>query len=504
MGIPLAVSPSVLTPGLYLKVNLLAGAASPGTGVLRVLLLSPKASTGDLTAQSEIRAGGGESSAGVAFGVGSPGHLAAKALYEKYQSAQVDFGAPTAGATASTGTFAFTGSPTANTSVELQIAGETLEVEWNAGEANTVMAARVVVRITAKTNVLPVTATDAGSGNVTITGKVTGRISTDIKIKGKVVTASGTAAVTPTTYTALAGGSTDPDFTTILAASAGKEYHFILLCLSNTDAETTGATSNCERLITHINTYDEGLDAKLQTAVFCTTGTLANAKLAAIARNEGFCEQVYVENGRCLPCQYAAREVGLWLAALSVEANSNRIGEALDMVGSGDTVADNPTIAEKEDALGNGVSICAYDAQGDLFIVRPITTYSQDASGGADRRLLDMNITHGTYIMSRDIRGFLPQQFPKAKITKDTEPGEEPPPKGVIEERDIKTALISRLRFWGRDGVIVEAFLDEVIASGELVVQVNESDPTQVDIVIPHKIVPVLAKFGVVAERRAS
>src|SRR6185503_3205496 len=114
MGIPLAVSPSILTPGLYMKVNLLAGAASPGTGVLRVLLLSPKASSGDLTAQTEIRVGAGEASAATAFGTGSPGHLAAKALYDKYQAAQVDFGAPTAGAGSAVGTLTFSGSPTAN------------------------------------------------------------------------------------------------------------------------------------------------------------------------------------------------------------------------------------------------------------------------------------------------------------------------------------------------------------------------------------------------------
>lgn len=504
MSTPLAVSPSVLSPGLYLKVNLLAGASSPGTGVLRVLFLCPKASTGDLTVQTEIRTGAGEASASTAFGPGTPGHLGAKALYDKYQAAQIDFGAPTAGAGSATGTFAHSGSPTANTSIEYQIAGETFEVAWNAGEANTVMAARLVTTITSKNTILPVTAVDAGSGNVTITGKVTGRISNDIKIKAKVVTASGTAAITPTSYTALAGGSTDPDFTTILAAAAGREYAFIVLGLSNTDAEVTGSTSNCERLITHINTYDEGLNAKLQTAMFCTTATLANAKLAAIARNEGFCEHVYVENGRCLPVQYAGRETGLWLSALSLESNTNRIGDPMDMVGSGDTVADNPTTAEIEDALGNGVSICAYDAQGDLYMVRPVTTYSQDSSGGADRRLLDMNITHAIYIMARDIRSALPQQFPKAKITKDTEAGDDLPPKGVIEERDVKTWLITRLRFWGREGVIVEAFLEEVIVSGELIVEVNDSDPTQLDILIPAKVVPVLAKLGVVVERRAS
>src|SRR6185369_4098984 len=121
MGLPLAVSPSVLTPGLYLKVNLVAGTAAPGTGVLRVLELAPKSSGGDLVANSEIRSGGGESSAAVAFGSGTPGHLAAKQLYAKFGTAQVDFGAPTAGSGSAVLTTTFSGSPTANIAVEVQI-----------------------------------------------------------------------------------------------------------------------------------------------------------------------------------------------------------------------------------------------------------------------------------------------------------------------------------------------------------------------------------------------
>ena len=40
MTIPLAVSPSQLTPGLYLTVDLLAGAAGAGSGVLKVALMA--------------------------------------------------------------------------------------------------------------------------------------------------------------------------------------------------------------------------------------------------------------------------------------------------------------------------------------------------------------------------------------------------------------------------------------------------------------------------------
>ena len=88
-----------------------------------------------------------------------------------------------------------------------------------------------------------------------------------------------------------------------------------------------------------------------------------------------------------------------------------------------------------------------------------------------------------------------------AKITKDIAPGEDPPPKGVIEERDIKAFVISRLRFWQTQGVITKQSLDTAINGGTLIVEVNAQDETQVDIVLPFSIVPPLAKFGVVVQR---
>jgi phage tail sheath gpL-like len=505
MTIPLAVNPSVLTPGLYLIVNLLAGAASPGTGTLRVLLLSPKASGGTLTADTEIRAGGGPASAALAFGTGALGHLVGKLIYGKAPLAQVDFGAPTAGSGSATTDVTASGSPAENIAVELDVMGREFEVAWNASETADTWKTRAIAEIQSRTSDLMVVPSDGGVGVVTLTSKVAGNVGNDVKVKAKLSAASGTADISPTSYTNLVGGTTDADFSTILALAAGREYHFILICTSNADYVATGASAGPEEVLAHINALNEGGNAKLQQAIFASTTTLAAAKTAAVARNDGVAEHVLVINGRSLPAEVAGRELGGRLAALNLDPNPNRIGEEMDgLYASGDVITDTPTEPEVEDALGSGVAICNYDAQGDLFIVRPVTTYSQDASGGADRRLVDVSIVDATYIMSRDVRSYLPQEFPNAKVQKDAAPGDDPPPAGVVEERDVKTSLITRLRFWQRRGVILGAALDEVIASGELVVEVNETDSGQVDILIPHKVVPLLSKFGVVVERRAS
>lgn len=512
MPIPTAVSPSTVTPGLYLSINLLSGAGSPGGSTLKVLLLAPKSASGTLTVDTEIRTGGSPDLAATAFGSGTAGHLAAKQIYAMEPTAQIDFGAPTAGATAATLNVTAAGSPASNTSVHFDVCGREFDVAWNSGESADTFKTRAIAAIAAKTTDLPVTASSGGVGVVTISSKVTGKIGNDVRVKATLnLSQTGTETLTgAATYTNLAGGTTDPDFTTILSAANGTEYAYILLCLSNADVETAGGSSNVARLLTFINAANTGLNAHLQQGVACSTSaTFTAAQAAAIARNSGVLEYVYARNARSLPCELAARELGGRLDAVLRDPAANRIGEIFTgtgngVYGSGAVVTDTMTAAELETCLTNGLTPLNFTPQGQLYLVRPITTYSQDTSGGADRRLLDVQNVDATYAVARDLRTALPAQFPNAKIAKDASPGAEPPPPGVVEERDIKAFVIGRLRFWARSGVILKATLDSVIADGSLIVQVNASDPTQVDIVVPIVVVPPLAKMGVTVQRRSA
>jgi len=509
MSIPQAVSPGTVTPGLFLSVDLLAGAASPNSGTLRVALMAAKASTGNLTNDTEVRAGGGEASAGTAFGIGASGHLAAKQLYAKYPLAQVDFISPVPGAGQATIGITFAGAPTSNTSVLVNIAGRTFELAWLVGETANNMRDKLIAAISQRTQNLPVVAVSGGAGVVTINAKTTGRVGNDVKVKAVLSLAqTGTEAVTgAATLTNLSGGSADPDFTNAIAAIQGQEYAFIVPVLSNTDATNTGTKSNVGKLVDYITANNTGLNAKLQQLIVGVTTTISAAKAAALSSNGGensvIGEMLTCINGLGLPGELAARECGGWLAGLAIDPAINRIGELLDgYIGSADKITDRPTTAQSEDALGNGVALVSYTAQGLEMLVRPVCMHSQDSAGGSDHRLLDCQMVSATYIVARDLRSALPAEFPNAKITKDIAPGDSPPPKGVTEERDIKAFVIERLRFWQDEGVILKESLDASIADGTLIVQVNSSDASQVDIVLPFKIVPPLAKFGVVVQRQ--
>jgi phage tail sheath gpL-like len=393
--------------------------------------------------------------------------------------------------------------PTGNNVVEFNIAGRVFEVPWLAGETADTFKATALAAINSRSDILPVSSVSGGVGIITMNARGLGRWGNDVRVRARLLlTATGTEAVTNTTFTNLAGGTTDPDLTTLNSLVNSEEYHYIALGLSNTDVVLATSGSNVSRVQTMIANGNTGAGARLRQYVTASTTTLSAAKAAAIFRNAQFGQHLLAENMLSLPGELVAREVGGRLAMTAVDPAGNRIGEVLDgLFPSADLVADRPTQTEIEDALTNGVSIVSYTSNGDAFVTRPITMYSVDSAGGPDRRLLDVQNVDSTYIVARSVRTNLQQTYPNAKVIRDIVPGDDPPPKNVIEERDIKATIVSHLRSFQRDGVVQGAALDEAVEKGTLIVRVNDTDPTQVDTVIPISIVQPLAKLGVVVNR---
>jgi phage tail sheath gpL-like len=504
MAIPKAVSPSILTPGAYVTVDLLAGAPSPGTGEINILLIAPKTSGGNLTNDTEIRAGGGPATAQTAFGAGSLGHLAAKLLYAKDPAALVDFAAPAPGSGSATISLTASGTPTADNAVDITISGRLIQAPWLNGQSATTFKTNTIALINSKTTDLFVTASDGGGGVIVLTAKTAGNVGNDVLVKAVLTAAAtGTEAIAgAATPTNLTGGTTDFDVTTLIANATGKEYHFIVLCTSNVDANL-GTTSNVSRIKTSIGTVNTGLNAKLEQVIVGSTKAQASAKTGAIFANTGIAEHFNCINGQSLPCEFAGWLCGLRSGAIKIDPAANLIGTQLDgLYASYQPITDRLTLSQSEDALTNGVTPVSYTANLTPYVVRPITTYSQDASGAADRRLLDTQNVDATYIVTRDVRDNVPKEFPKAKLAKDAASDAEAPDiPGIVEERDLKSWTIDRLTVWRDKAVIDRTKLAASIADGTLIVQVDESDETQANFVIPFKIVKPLAKFSIVSQR---
>jgi phage tail sheath gpL-like len=195
-----------------------------------------------------------------------------------------------------------------------------------------------------------VIASAGASGVVNITARCKGPIGNDIRLRTAIT--AGAGGTLPASGATLTGGTTEVDFTTALANLAIKEYDYILICASNADAQSASASSNPGRLATYIDANLSGSTAKLQQGLYGSTGTIAQAKTSAIARNHTNLEHVNSVSDESLPCEVAAAELGNRMARRRLESNANRTLQPLKRVrGSADPNGDQPTDTEAQDAL---------------------------------------------------------------------------------------------------------------------------------------------------------
>lgn len=503
MTVPLAVAPAVKTPGLYLVVDLLGDPANPGSAANRALIMAPKGSAGTLVNNTEVRQIFGPDDAATAFGAGTPGHLAAKRLFAQHGLASVDAISPTPSAgVAATGTQTFTGPATANSAIRFRHHGRITDVPWNNGESAATFVTRAVAAINAKGNDLALTAA-ANTGSIDYTAKLAGVWGNDIQLNASILTGGGGIAITANPAT-LTGGTLEPDFTTALSTVSTREYRRIVGVLSNADATLNTSSSNAARIAAHIDALETGNQALLQVGLVGHTGTIANVQAGAIGRNNEAFEYVFGQNFEDLPGELAGAEAGDALKWIEIRANYNRIGNKLALLGPRDIVADKLTPPETESLLSNGVTPLDVEQRtAELFLVRPITTHSLNGAA-PDYRAFDLSDTDGMYTVAADLRTALPIEFANTSITPDLPAGENRLPAGVTERKDVQAFVESRLGIWVNLGVVQGDKLDASITAGELVVEINTTDPSQVDIFIPLAIVKPLAKLGVVAQKIAS
>lgn len=504
MTAPLAVDPSNPRPGLSLTVALLRGASSPGAQGLRAVIITPPATVGGDLAVNSPRPVYSKEDVETASGR-SLGYLAMQALLANYPAASVDLVTCTESAgAAAAGALTFTGAPTSNCSWRVWGQGVSFDLYWNVGETLAQARDNNFPLINAKGTDLFFIATAGGAGIITLTARSKGTPGNDIKLRVQQLSGTGGALAA----TQFSGGTTEVDMTSALASLA-REYDFILPCVSNVDAQASGASNNPARVAAHIDANKDGFNGRLQQAVYGSSGSIASAKVGAIARNHTNLEHYCSVNDESLPCELAAAELGDRMRRRARESNANRVLQPLKRIrGSATKNDDQPSDPEVKDALNNGVTLQAYAANGDPIVLRSVTTHSQDTLGNPDKRCFDVNEVDALYDYAKDLRTLLPQEFMspdgQVKVAKDRKEGDDPNPAGVVEERDVKAVIIRRtLDYWYPKGVIDGVHFQAAVDNGEVIVEVNASDENQVDIFIPAKAFKILAKFGLFIAKAA-
>ncbi len=499
MTAPLAVSTGNPYPGIHLKVDLLRGSVSAGIPGLRACIISPRETGQGTMAVNAVEPVFSEQDVRDKIGRGL-GYFAYKALFAHDKEAVVDLirCSDSAGATA-TQTLTFTGTPTSNCGWILDISGHEVEIEWAVGVTDDDAAIDNAARINAIGDRLYCIASTL-SEVITLTARAAGPAGNDVKLSLRQV--RGTGGTLTLGGASLAGGTTEIDMTAALAAAQVKEYDYILLCMSQADSVSASASSNPARLQTHIGGLLDGINAKLQQGVYASTSTRTTAATNTSARNSTNLQHVCFQNTRDLPCEVAAAEIGDRMKRRRRESNANRVNQPLKYLrGAADKVANTPTDTQFTASTNLGVTNYGYDASGNPVCIRPITTYHKDGSGNQDRRCFDVNEVDTIYDYVKDLRTALPAEFmapdEQVKVMRDRKPGDDPLPENTVEERDIKAFIVARtISFWVPKGAIQGPAFEQSVADGSLIVEVNDTDETQVDIFIPAKAVKILAKLG--------
>lgn len=504
MSVPVAIAPSVKTPGVALAVNLLAGQNSPGSSALRACLICDKATTGTGTTNTVLyeKVSGPDQVATLA-GPGTRGHLWAVAHFKEFGTSQVDLVlCPEPATVNASGTLTFAGTPTVTWTYTLRVCGREYTGSWAAGTTHINFAIAISALISSKTYELPVTGADAGDGVETFTAKTDGTWGNDIIIEFEMVGGTGGTVDGATTKVTknLSSGTSGFDATTALSLISVNEYDFIECVSGNTEVNTSGAATNPARVQTHIDGYDSGLNAHLQQAVGAFTGTYANALTAAGYRNFGPVALTFWQGARSLPCELQGAEVGARMRERAIDPAVNRIKMkyVATLYGPISNVSSALSEAQVEGALNAGVTPTQQLTNGDVAPIRPITTYHVDGSSNPDFRLLDVSRVDGVYDVAKDYRSFVSQTWSGFKLAEDSAGQTDPLPAKTVRPRTVKAALIERTRIWITKGVVQRQAFEDAVTNGEFIVVIDDSDTSQLDIVSPLKIVPPFAKASIV------
>lgn len=508
LGLVLAVDPTQRRPGVGILIDLRTGASSNAGGEIRYLLLGVKntadgTGTEDTTIYEDMA---GADQVGTIAGAGGATHLAARALFNENPTASVDLvlmGAPI-GNTA-TGEIVFDDSDavTADRTVLLTICGRQIVSYWFVGETDVQAATRAVTMINRATRRLPVIATNAGGSSATVllTFKSKGKIGNDATFRAELTEGTG-GAVAPNGNENFTGGTTEPDATAVLELVKQREYRLIVPCLSNADLATATTTSNMGLIKSHIQSYNTGIGALLQTAHTACTDTTTNAKAMTGQHNLEYFSHHLIRGGQSLPSEWGGVIAGIYGREIRSDANHpfvlKEFRETTEIYGTSNIDADNLTPAEIEDLLNSGVSYIEYNAQRRPRMARPISTYFEDTDGNPDDRILDISKVFGAISVGADLRTQVQRTFKGKKLAKTLPAGRTGIPRDIVTEQDAKSFIVGRIRSQHvAAGVVNGVRLDEVVEDGSLIVQVAPTNETQLQVVLPLRIIPPLVATSI-------
>ncbi len=450
---------------------------------MKALVIGQRAATAPVVAAIPMQIAGAKD-AEAYFGRGSL--VAAMANAFKAANAYTELWAialdDAAGAAKAAGALGFGGPAVANGSLFLYIGGERIVVPVTSGDTAAQIATNVAAAINAMTD-LPVTAAvDAlDTTKVDLTCRWGGTTGNAIDLReayyqGETSGAEIGAAVT---ITAMAGGATDPDISTVIAALGDVKYGTIVTAYKDGASlqalhtellrrwgpmvmeEGQAFVGDCDTL-SNLETLGTGIDSQFITIVGGGLSPTPPWVWAAVA--------AAVDAGEPDP---ARPRQTLPLPGLLAPAQTKLF-----------------TRDERDLLLHDGVSTFMVDAGGNVLIERLITTYETNAFGVPDESYLDLTTMRTLAYLRWAVRSRIALRFPRMKLADDgTSFG---PGQPIVTPSSIKADLINLFHDWEEAGY-VEDFTQ---FKKDLVVERDASDPERVNALLAPNLINQFRVFA--------
>lgn len=351
---------------------------------------------------------------------------------------------PEGSGTRSTGTFTFTGTPTAAGTIGVYIGGNRVSLSVFTTDTPTTIATRLAAAINANVD-LPVTATSA-AGVVTITVRHIGGYS----LTGILQLNQGVGEATPPGLTVAVAGmssATGPaiDCTTLISNIANDWYTDVVIGPNNGGNGIAQWISEAARRYTATGRQDMHLYAHLDT------DTYSGATTIGLALNS--------QNLTVTTSRFAASAPWIWaatVAAVSVFQLTNdpaRQLRGLTLPGVvGPATANRWIESERDGLLRTGMSTYVVGRDGSVALDRVITTY-QTTSGVADTSWLDIMVPKTVSRIRHDWRTYVSLTYPRSKLADDGSLAAETDP-SIVTPRAMHNAWAARCEVYAQNGWI--------------------------------------------------
>ncbi len=460
-------------PGVYSEIDNSMAVRGPQSVTYRRLLLGQKLAAGTATALQLVRVTSA-AQADTLFGKGSmlAGMVRAALQLDSYTELQCmpieDDGA----GVAATGTIVVTGPATASGTINLLVAGRTVDVGVISGDASTAIATAIAAAINANTD-LPVTAS-AATSTVTITARNKGEAGNSIDVRANYYTGQALPAGVGLTINAFASGSGNPDVATALAAIGGEWFHTWAFPYTDTSNVTKLKTELAARFA-----WDKEIEAHAFCAARGTQGTLAT--LGATHNSQHI--TIVMANSEPMPVWEKAAEtmaIAAYYAAIDPARPLQNLGYSWCLPPA---AKDRFTNQERNLLLFSGIATTKVDAGGVMQAERLITTYRTSSAGANDPSYLDVETLLTLMFIRHDWRDYILRKYPRHKLANDgTRYGIG---QAVVTPVVMKAEALAKFREWEEIGLVEN--IDDFKAN--LVSERNVSDPNRLDVLLPPDLV---------------